>query len=153
MDIVLLLDRLGVDVLTIRGEDHRLDTPGDVEVLVLIKVAEVSRPEPAVGSEERRGGLRILVVPLADILPTDLDLAHLVSLSVLHDVIRLGDASLLDHRHDLADTAMTVALRLLIADERGALGHAVADGEGKAGLHQEVGDLVIECGTADDEEL
>ena len=27
VDIVLLLDSLGVDILTIRGEDHRLDTP------------------------------------------------------------------------------------------------------------------------------
>src|SRR5690606_5168861 len=65
------LDRPGREVLAVDADPVGV-APGEVEVAVLVQVAQVAAPEPAVAGG-RRGGLRVVVVALERPGPGDVD--------------------------------------------------------------------------------
>ena len=63
------------DVLAAGGDDDLLLAPGDLQVAVVVELAQVAGVEPAVGVEHLGGGRLVVPVPLEDQVAGDQDLA------------------------------------------------------------------------------
>ena len=73
--VELILQFLGIDILSARAKDHVLRTTVDVDIPFFIKHAEVSGTQPSVLCERCFGCLFVLVIALHDINTLYLDLA------------------------------------------------------------------------------
>ena len=132
-----------IDVLAAGAEDHALAAAAQVQVAVVVDHADVAGLEPVVVGEGGLGGLAVLVVAQEDVFAADLDLARLL-------VGVLGVDADLAARHRHAAGAAAGLPPLGVGDDRGALRHAVADGEGEVDLAHELLDLRVEGGAAED---
>ena len=116
------LDLLGIDVLSVLGENHVLAAAQQEYVAVLIDGADVAGTEPAVLQYLGRG-LGILVIALEDDVALDGQLAG--------DVLRIRriDADLHDLGQVFAAGLRDVFAHLAVGHDRGELGQAVARDE------------------------
>src|SRR3712207_5380400 len=85
-----LLDLARVDVVA-AADDHLLLAVDDEEVAVLVDLAHVARPEPAVVVEDLFGGVLLVPVALHDVVALDGDLADRVVAGALDVVALLVD--------------------------------------------------------------
>ena len=138
-----LLYLLGVDVLAAGAQNHILVAAADKEVVLAVHGADVAGVHPSV-LHHGIGGLGVFVIALHHVVA-----AHPQQAGDIGGVVRV-DAGL--HTVDDASArALLLRVPLAVRNQRAALGHAVADGEGEAYLYQEVLDVLVEGGTADNQ--
>ena len=135
--VELVFDLLGIDVLSVGAEKHVLDASADEDVALTVDGGEVAGVKPSVLVEHGVAGLGILVVAQHDVRAAREDLARHVGW------VGTGDAYLHVVHHPSAGAAHEVAV-VAVGDERGRLGRAVAHGQGKSDMAEEVLHLAVE---------
>ncbi len=144
------LDFLGVDVLAVGGEYHGLVSAPDVDGAVggSAEPAHVAGVQPSVAVDGGGCGLGVFVVALHHVEAAHDDFALWVAVALGQS--RVGhDAGLHYSLECAARRAGLEAAPWRVTDEGAALGHAEADGHGEADADEEVLDLAVERGAAD----
>lgn len=144
--VEFVLDLLGVDVLAVAREDHRLRAAADVERAVGVHGSHVARVEPALGVEDFVRIFFVFVVTLHDVFAAHEDFAR--------RMFRVGRID--PHLEQIPEVgAARSGLELVVggeADKGRAFGHAVADRDREPDLHEERFGLLVHRGAADDED-
>ena len=139
----VFLNLLGEDIFAVFEDNDRLLSAGDVNIPLAVEIAEVTRAEPTVVGEGGSGGRLILVVAEHDVLALDADFA----VAVGRDVVKLDLAA--GQRN--ADGGRVVEHIVVGADQRRALGDAVAVDERDADAVKEFAKLGTQRRTAADD--
>src|SRR6185436_5151098 len=134
-----VLDGLGSDLLSARGDDEVLLAVGDDQEAVLVDDPYVAGVEPALGIDGLRRVLRLVEVALHDVRAAGQDLP-----------VR-GDPHL-DAVERLAHRARLQVVGAVAGDHRAGLGEAVALEDDQAGGPEELRDLPGQGGAAGDEQ-
>ena len=137
-------DFFGVDVLTGRTENHRFAASAEEDKTILVHRSEVTRPHPAIGRKSGSCSFWVLVVTDHAVVALQQDLA-----GHMQRVWRVDS-----YLHSVHESSAAVRFELLprrIADQRRALGHAVARQVRKTDVHEAFLHLGIDSRSAGDE--
>ena len=134
------LNLLGVDILTIVGENHSLAASANEAVARLIHNAHIASMEPALRVEHSLGCGGVFVVTEGYILASHANLTR--------DIVGVGRVNLHLHtRHQPTARERLVGGVVSVANQGSALGHTIAHSVGQLNLFEQLLNIAIERST------
>ena len=144
--VEFVLDFFGIDVLSVRSEEHVLDASFDEKMPVGRKASEVTGVVPSVAVDCLSSGLLVLVVSEHDVHAACDDLTFVAVATVFTSPDDASVARLQGELHmwnDGAARAEHVVLPVAVGDHRSGFRGAVSAGDGELHTHEEFFDFLI----------